>query len=832
MYQKIKNLLLDIKQFNNIIEETIIYWGIGLILGLINLQENKNNIQYTIYNIQYTTITKLPLKMDSELQQLQKAKDLAMDNSPEQMLPKVLETTNSMVVNAWKDNKSNKLGLSRFFAVLLLDTMNHPQISLHEKPLIASQYLITLSQCYNNITEDVHILQLVILTFTKIYPMIFDLVAKTSDDNTWKLLQDLKKQILSRWKLMTITNAPLNLNNDNKHIGIKLAMVKFISTIIITHTPDTTNNSISISRVPDNQPLINKTKLESEAKILLDVIINYLIEEPMMVSSLFIGIINCLSFIMKQRTQTILKILNGIMKFNIDAKYQDDEMDTLNYKLCKRFVERCYKNFVQFGVKNHLIKNSSSNPNMAQLYSKLTKISQTLFIIGEETKSKGILNFDEESMTKRIGDQERERIVTYRSRKRQQQQQQLQPQPQPQPQTVHNNTNPNPPPSKEDKTPTPTPTATEPTFTEDQIKALLQLQEYTKGKTVNSPFVNTSPKATNNTYGSLFSLMNDTDSNQDLSLVPTDILIKLSTEALYKADTKKFITALSIAASRYTDLMNKEEPPVSKSGKRSFDETESTENGGDNKRIKTNEETQDAAVDDTTKQPYFFEPKAMDHDAKMNISKRIITKLFEIKDNKISPSINPVPSLSEKSPLEEIKLINWSNEESWYHILIRLATRGTRANNEISNLIREELLKYVMMDINDNQRVAIIIEWMNEEWYGDLLFKVTDETQSQYNHWSLRLLDELIPFLENKHRKLFIRLMSELPKLTTEHLSRVKPILIDPSRNTLGFQTLKFLIMFRMPVKPLIKPLLETIATEDPTVEPQCRPILDKFYKD
>ncbi|KAK5960774.1 RNA-processing protein PTA1 PWA37_002211 [Arxiozyma heterogenica] len=799
--------------------------------------------------------------MESQLQQLQKAKDLAMDNSPEQMLPKVLETTNSMLLNQWKtNNNDNNNNLSNFFTNLLLDTMNHNKISNHEKPLIASQYLSTLYSCYEYSINDLHYQQLTILTFTKIYPMLFDLIAKTSDESKWSLLQQFRKKILSQWKLMTITNSPLDLNLDNKQIGLKLSIIKFISQIIITHTVDLTNSSINISVVPENQPLINRNKLETEARILLDVIINYLIEEPMMVSSLFIGIINCLSFIMKQRNQTTMKILNGILKFNIDAKYQNDQMDTLTYKLCKRFVERCYRNFVQFGIKNNLIKNpnNSSNPNWNQIYPKLSKISQTLFVIGEETKNKGILNFDSESVSKRIPDSEREKIIMVRTQKRQQSQQSQQTQNM----LVLNNDNNN-------GSGTINPNNSNPNnvdnfLTTEQMNALTKLQEYSRGKTPSASFFNTTPKAYDNTYNSLFALMDNNGSKQDLSKVPSNVLIKLSTEALYKADTRKIIAALSIAASRYTDLMNRNDPSIG--DKRQLEDDNSGNNNNSNsnssseaKRIKTDlkedkglnnnstlvkQETSEAVLDGEdegkededqdvqmiVEKPYFFEPKPMDNDTKMKITERIVKRLFSIKTSKISPHINSIPM--SKNPLEQIKLLNWSNDESWYHILIRLATRGTRSNLQMSNFIREELLRYVMMDINDSHRTAIIIEWMNEEWHGDLLFESREDTESQYMCWSLRLLDELIPFLENKHRKLFIRLMSELPKLRSEHLARVKPILIDPSRSTLGFQTLKFLIMFRLPVKAMIKPLLETILKEDPTVEPQCKPILDKFYKD
>ena len=180
----------------------------------------------------------------------------------------------------------------------------------------------------------------------------------------------------------------------DQNIGVKLATIKFISEVVLSQTKSPSGNEINSSTIPDNHPVLNRPALESEAKRLLDMLLNYLIEEQYMVSSVFIGIINSLSFVIKRRPQTTIRILSGLLRFNVDAKFPLEGKSDLNYKLSKRFVERAYKNFVQFGLKNQIITKSLSSGSGSSIYSKLTKISQTLHVIGEETKSKGILNFD------------------------------------------------------------------------------------------------------------------------------------------------------------------------------------------------------------------------------------------------------------------------------------------------------------------------------------------------------------------------------------------------------------------------------------------------------
>lgn len=793
------------------------------------------------------------------------AKRLALERDPAVSLPRVLETTQALISRDPTQEVDAAMG--NFFNELLLDTMNHTVISQHEKPLIAAQYLDLLSRLL--LVENCR--QSTILVFTSVYPMLFDLVAKTSNENYWSVCQNMKKFIFQQWKSFTITDQPLNLNDDTRQTALKLSIIKFISQIIITYTPNESDNtdSISINTIPPNHPVIsNKNKLESEGKIMLDVILNYLVEEPMMVSNIFIGIIHCLANIIKQRPQFTLRILNGILKFNVDGKYQTDEMTTLNFKLSKRFVERCYKNFIQFCIKNQFI--SKNNPNTVNYYNKLSKIAQTLFIIGEETKNKGILQISEQTDAHRLTDSERDKIIQYRLRKKTKLDNTntdttttaaptttsaasntsmsfplANVSPPPPPITAlppnamfpysnsaildnptnfgnSNNSNINATPSLNNSN-SPLPIS----HTDPKIKEfLIDLQTYTNTKSTVTNFPNPSPIASGIEYKSIFSLMNKDCSNMNLAQLPQDILIKLISESLYKADTKRMIAALSIVASRYTAIMQ----PTGITTRPTEVKKEEENNEPPKKKIK--KEEKDNKLSQSKSKPYFFEPKPVSQDEKTKLIENIINNIFQLSEDttKINNSNNDsIPS----EPLNQIKLLNWSPTESWYQILIRLATRGCRHNETISNLIREQILKYVMNNIIDHMNV--MIEWMNEEWFADKIFPPSSDgttTKSQYYHvWSIRLLDELIPFLENKHRKIFIRLMSELPSLSAEHLEKMKPLLVDPSRSTLGFQSIKFMLMFRAPVKPMIKPILLELSQEDETLKVQCEGILTKFYK-
>ncbi|CAI4037070.1 hypothetical protein SMKI_01G0260 [Saccharomyces mikatae IFO 1815] len=781
----------------------------------------------------------------AEMEQLLQAKTLAMHNNPTEMLPKVLETTASMYHN---DNLSKlKLPLAKFFTQLVLDvvSMDSP-IANTERPFIAAQYLPLLLAMAQS-TTDVLVYKNIVLIMCASYSLVLDLVAKTSNQEMFDQLCELKKFVLSHWRTAYPLHATIDDESDveqwtaqiDQNIGVKLATIKFVSEIVLSQTKSSSGNEINSSTIPDNHPVLEKSALENEAKRLLDMLLNYLIEEQYMISAVFIGIINSLSFIIKRRPQTTIRILSGLLRFNVDAKFPLETKSDLNYRLSKRFVERAYKNFVQFGLKNQIITKSLSSGSGSSIYSKLTKISQTLHVIGEETKSKGILNFDPSKGNgkKTMSRQDKLKYISLWKRQLSALQSSL---------------------GVSAKTSTPISAPTAGPSTENMLDQLKILQKYTLNKTSHqgTTFFNSSPKPISNTYSSVYSLMNSSNSNQDVAQLPNDILIKLSTEAILQMDTTKLITGLSIVASRYTDLMNTyvNSVPSSSSSKRKSDEDEDDnyneevrkgnpttnskkikieteglgedpeepeEDDGMQKMLQQEETVQESSGDANESSSIAkeiappFEPDSLTQDEKLNYLTRLTKKLFELSSRQDTTPVKTSPS----SPL----LLDDDDSSSWLHVLIRLITRGI-ATQEASDLVREQLLSFFIQDFE--QRVSLIIEWLNEEWFFQTSLR---QEPTNYKTWSLKILESLGPFLENKHRRFFIRLMSELPSLHSDHLEALKPICLDPARSSLGFQTLKFLIMFRPPVQDTVRDLLHQLKQEDENLHKQCDSLLDRL---
>ncbi|KAJ1540706.1 RNA-processing protein [Saccharomyces cerevisiae] len=697
-----------------------------------------------------------------------------------------------------------KLPLAKFFTQLVLDvvSMDSP-IANTERPFIAAQYLPLLLAMAQS-TADVLVYKNIVLIMCASYPLVLDLVAKTSNQEMFDQLCMLKKFVLSHWRTAYPLRATVDDETDveqwlaqiDQNIGVKLATIKFISEAVLSQTKSPSGNEINSSTIPDNHPVLNKPALESEAKRLLDMLLNYLIEEQYMVSSVFIGIINSLSFVIKRRPQTTIRILSGLLRFNVDAKFPLEGKSDLNYKLSKRFVERAYKNFVQFGLKNQIITKSLSSGSGSSIYSKLTKISQTLHVIGEETKSKGILNFDPSkgNSKKTLSRQDKLKYISLWKRQLSALLSTL---------------------GVSTKTPTPVSAPATGSSTENMLDQLKILQKYTLNKASHqgNTFFNNSPKPISNTYSSVYSLMNSSNSNQDVTQLPNDILIKLSTEAILQMDTTKLITGLSIVAS--SKKIKIETEPLA-------EEPEEPEDDDRMQKMLQEEESAQEISGDANKSTSAmkeiappFEPDSLTQDEKLKYLSKLTKKLFELSGRQ--------DTTRAKSSSSSSILLDDDDSSSWLHVLIRLVTRGIEAQ-EASDLIREELLGFFIQDFE--QRVSLIIEWLNEEWFFQTSLH---QDPSNYKKWSLRVLESLGPFLENKHRRFFIRLMSELPSLQSDHLEALKPICLDPARSSLGFQTLKFLIMFRPPVQDTVRDLLHQLKQEDEGLHKQCDSLLDRL---
>lgn len=154
------------------------------------------------------------------------------------------------------------------------------------------------------------------------------------------------------------------------------------------------------------------------------------------------------------------------------------------------------------------------------------------------------------------------------------------------------------------------------------------------------------------------------------------------------------------------------------------------------------------------------------------------------------------------------------DRDAWVTLLTRLATRApaglevqgkkedaSKKKPTISDSIRETLYRYILEDFRN--RVNVGIMWLNEEWYNDrvqMKFAASRRTEDDeetsvplhYDRWVLRLLDGIMPYLDSRDTKIFIRFLSEIPEVTIPITQRVASLAKDPERVNLCVHSLQF----------------------------------------
>lgn len=328
-------------------------------------------------------------------------------------------------------------------------------------------------------------------------------------------------------------------------------------------------------------------------------------------------------------------------------------------------------------------------------------------------------------------------------------------------------------------------------------------------------------------YKSLYCL---TDPNNelnsfDLTTLPPNILVSMTIAALNKALPERLAKGLDIICLRY------------KHGLQSAA-------GSEVKKLELDDE--DDNMENFSSDTVFTlpPPQALNFAEKKEHLSLIIQNFFSLADQKI-PEVTGKQDT--EAQLTQIAIKTWK-KDSWYVLLTRLATRGMRSvpgegvdvekEQELADMVRQAIFDYFLANIHS--RIDIVIEWLNEEWYAEKVFNegsalqkmaqenngvVTDEMRVQvdfqttptpiYEKWSSKVLDSMISFIEPGDRKIFIRLLSDLPYLTDEMVSRIKSLCYDPGRAKIGFLSLQFLVMYRPPVKSACLKVFKELAEGD-----------------
>lgn len=316
----------------------------------------------------------------------------------------------------------------------------------------------------------------------------------------------------------------------------------------------------------------------------------------------------------------------------------------------------------------------------------------------------------------------------------------------------------------------------------------------------------------------------------DLQTVPQNILSLMVINALQKVSVNKLSKALEIISERYLNVIKTTpdldlNPTNNSNNSLNFNQNFKQEVDSWKQEKDTNDDDEEDEGDYNPESVYTLEPaKDLSFKDKKNHIQIIIKNFFKIASN---PNINQdsVPNDSKiNRELSKIAIEYWK-KDSWLVLLTRLATRGmrmdedslTKQNENFNDMIRNAILEYFLDDIH--QRIDAIIEWLNEEWYSEQVYNEENPDKKTdlvvYTKWTGKVLDAMIPFLEPNDRKIFIRLISDLPYLNEDLVSRIKSLCIDPARSKIGFLSLQFLIMYRPPVKQVTLNILKELSESD-----------------
>ena len=172
----------------------------------------------------------------------------------------------------------------------------------------------------------------------------------------------------------------------------------------------------------------------------------------------------------------------------------------------------------------------------------------------------------------------------------------------------------------------------------------------------------------------------------------------------------------------------------------------------------------------------------------------------------IDKSVSQRAGISTKSAsLDSLAITEW-DKEAWMTILSRLSARALQhpspdsAPSPLPNILRERLFEYIM--INFREHMDLIISWLTEEWFSETVSSSGSiiETPS-YSKLSTRIFDNILPFIESKDSKIFLRFLGDLPYITPVQVNKLRTLCLDPERQKLGFTAIKYLLLLRPPAR-------------------------------
>lgn len=327
-------------------------------------------------------------------------------------------------------------------------------------------------------------------------------------------------------------------------------------------------------------------------------------------------------------------------------------------------------------------------------------------------------------------------------------------------------------------------------------------------------------------FAQLYTLTSDEGlTSFDVQQLPIDLIVKITLPVLYRTDQHVLGEVINGIKSRYfslsktqqTTMVGPSQPPVNVDDEDDDDYEPDFEPVEDTEQVlnKIDHEPPEPALQqaDMALGPFTLpQPPPLTEEETELIGKGTLNRVFSMMNVLDDPSLVK----RQKPGLNRLAASNY-DREAWITVITRLATRASAgldmSSDEIvksedtngfgvakpislSDSIRETLYLYVVEDFR--ARISIAIAWLNEEWYNDRvqLQQRSDSAQGHetptqhYEHWVLKVLDGIVPYLDAKD-KVLIRFLSEIPGVNGCVLGRVKGLARDPERVGLAVNALQ-----------------------------------------
>lgn len=321
-------------------------------------------------------------------------------------------------------------------------------------------------------------------------------------------------------------------------------------------------------------------------------------------------------------------------------------------------------------------------------------------------------------------------------------------------------------------------------------------------------------------FSSLYSLLSKNSPllQFDVKKIPLDVASNIAIDSLADINLQLLQNSLNIVRARYDNFLST--PRQIQQDPRSLQQIVSTPSSGVSQVATPLEKMQQSNVepadddyqsdDDLGLQPSssFSLPSPTKFTSPERISNinQIATRMISY--DKLSA---PEPSsVASKKSLNRVAINSW-NKDTWIILISRLLARGLEVISvegkssvveEMKTNIRDKIFDYVMT--NFREKIDIIIEWLNEEWFGAFNYnrsissakegedpeKFFPSDDSAYFQYTAKILDNITPFLTKSDRPQFLRLLSDLPALDKKIVLRLKSLCADPERRDLGLGSL------------------------------------------